>query len=253
MKRFYPKRNRSGNPYTLSIFEVLNLLDVEMTLKENINLLVEIRDNAIHFMNDCVEFEKIVLEVGTATLKGYVALVSEWFDCDLSKYNFYLMPISFFHTFEMDSFSINSKDKQRENFFAYFSNKLSKYPADLNSSYNVALKLETKFERSSSEEALPVKYAQDSPLIVKQEIENRIRDGLRSGSLFDYQEFIARLKDKIPAFKLNQDFHDKCKILKNDDRFVIVRYLDPVKKTGQPKYFWKSESIKEMVELYKTK
>lgn len=80
-------------------------------LKENIKLLVEIRNNVIYFYDKSKHLERKVLEIGTATLKSYVQCVKEWFQYDLSKYNFYLMPISFFHLTEIESFSIKLKKK----------------------------------------------------------------------------------------------------------------------------------------------
>ena len=102
------KTNRSENYLSIDIFSCLKKLNIDKRLSENIELLVEIRDNAIHFFNDSKLFEKKVLEIGTATLKSYVNCVNDWFNYDLSQYNFYLMPISFFHTQEFQSFSIAS-------------------------------------------------------------------------------------------------------------------------------------------------
>ncbi len=250
LKRFYPKKNRSGNALTLDIFSSISLLDIDGTLKENINLLVEIRDNAIHFMNDSKEFEKIVLEIGTASLKSYVTLVNEWFDYDLTKYNFYLMPMSFFHTYEMESFSISNKNKQKENFLAYVSNKINSYPTDLNKKHNIVLRLETKFEKSKSDYALSVRHSKDSPIVIKQEIENRIKEGLENGSLFSYEDFIVKLRKTIPNLKINDEFNRRKKLMKDKERYCSTLYLNPLKKSGTARHYWTTEAIKEMKKSY---
>ena len=201
LKRFYPKKNRSGNPMTLDIFSAVNKLNVPNELRENILLLIEIRDNSIHHVNDSKDFEKVVLEVGTATLKSYLVLVNEWFEYDLEDYNFFLMPISFFHPFEMESFSMNNKSKQMENFLAFVSKKLIDNPTNLSGQHNIALRLETRFERSLSADALPVRYSKDSSLVVRQEIENKIRDGITNGNLFDYKTFVEKCRTKIQILK----------------------------------------------------
>lgn len=252
IKRFYPKRNRAGNPLTLGIFESLGKCSIDTVLKENIDLLTEIRDNSIHFINNTKEFEKIVLEIGTATLRSYLDLVNIWFNYNLDKYNFYLMPISFFHTFEMESFSINGKTEQQENFFAYVSKKMIDNPTDLANPHNVALKLETKFERSSTSEALPVKYANDSPIIVRQAIENKIKIGLENGTLYDHNDFIEKLKKAIPNFKLNSEFYDHRRKLEGNDKYQIVRYLDPIKKTGSKKSYWTLDAFNEIKSRYQS-
>jgi hypothetical protein len=100
-KRPKYKVNRSGTYMTIDIFSAIKKLKLETRLAENIELLVEIRDNAIHFFNESKLFEKKVLEIGTASLKSYVQCANEWFSYDLTQYNFYLMPISFFHSYEL--------------------------------------------------------------------------------------------------------------------------------------------------------
>ena len=250
IQRFYPKRNRSGNPMTLDVFSALKKVRVPDELRENLNLLVEIRDNAIHYINDSKSFEKVVLEIGTATLKSYMTLVNEWFNHDLGNYDFFLMPVSFFHPFEMESFSTNSKNKQMENFLAYVSKKLTDNPTNLNSSHNIALRLETRLEKSMSEKALSVRYSNDSPIVVRQEIDNKIRDGLKNGSILDYKSFVNKCRSKIKNFKKDKEFNKKCKELKSDEKFCLVRYMDPLKQSGTPKYFWTSEAIKEVEKIY---
>ena len=53
-----------------------------------------------HFINKDLYLGKRVLEVGTASLRNFLQLIIEWFQLDLSNYNFFLMPISFYHGFE---------------------------------------------------------------------------------------------------------------------------------------------------------
>ncbi len=253
LKRFYPKKNRSGNPLTLDIFSSIKLLKIDNTLSKNIGLMVEIRDNAIHFVNDSKEFEKIVLEIGTATLRSFVTLVNEWFDCDLANYNFYLMPISFFHTFEMESFSVNKKSKQKENFFAFISNELNENSADLNKKHNIALRLETRFEKSKSVDALAVRYSKDSPIVVRQEMENRIHEGLKNKSLFSHEDFVSKLREKIPNFKIDKDFNKQKNEMKKDSKYCLTAYLNPLEKSGTKRHYWTTEAMKKIKILYDKK
>lgn len=100
-KKYVPK-NRAGNPRTVGLYKAITRLREEYSVNldsscgENVDLLVEIRDNAIHFRNDDKLLSKKVQEIGTANLKNYLALIKTWFNYDLSEYNFYLMPLSFF-------------------------------------------------------------------------------------------------------------------------------------------------------------
>ncbi len=253
LKRFYPKRNRSNNPLTLSIFSAMKKCETDNTLWGNIDLLVEIRDNSIHFTNNTKEFEKIVLEIGTATLKSYVTLMNEWFDYSLDKFNFYLMPISFFHTFEMESFSINSKTAQQDNFFAYVSKKIIDNPTNLVNNHNIALRLETKLERSNTAEALPVRYDKDSPIIIRQEIESKIKNGLENGTLFDHADLITKLRGALLKLKINSEFYRVRRKIEDNDKYQLIRYLDPIKKTGSKKVFWTIEAFNEIKKYYDNK
>lgn len=252
-KRFYAKRNRSGNPQTIDIFSAIEKNNLDLSLKENIGLLVEIRDNSIHFINNTKEFEKIVLEIGTASLKSYVTLVNDWFNCRLDKFNFYLMPISFFHTFEMLSFSVNGKTKQQENFFAYVSKKMIDNPTDLTQKHNIALKLETKFERSSTSDALAVRYDKSSPIVVRQEINNRIAMGLENGTIFEYSELIKKLRECCPNFIQNNNFHKEKRKLSGNEKYQITNYLDPVRKKGTKKDFWTIEALNYLKKYFDSK
>ncbi|MCI1753547.1 MAG: hypothetical protein LKM36_11990, partial [Flavobacteriales bacterium] len=110
--KLVPKPARSGNISTISIGEALSKVPIDRILKDHLTALVELRDNAIHLMNDSPMVKVKVQEVGTATLRNYLELAKGWFNSDLSRYNFYLMPMSFFHPHELTSYSISSEPMQ---------------------------------------------------------------------------------------------------------------------------------------------
>ena len=76
--------------------EFEKMLNIDKRCIENIELLNIIRNNAIHLVNKDRELASIVYEIGSANLKNYIEFVIENFNKDLSKYNFYLMPLSFY-------------------------------------------------------------------------------------------------------------------------------------------------------------
>ena len=62
-------------------------------LRDNIESLIELRDNSIHFINPD-SISKQVQELGFACIKNYMSIIKEWtIKIDLSSYNFYLMPL----------------------------------------------------------------------------------------------------------------------------------------------------------------
>ena len=99
----------TGNPRTISVGEGLNSLSLDQVLLDHLFALVEFRDNAVHMLNDSPMLKLKVQEVGTASLRNYLELAKDWFNVDLSRYNFYLLPLSFFHPHELQSYSINSE------------------------------------------------------------------------------------------------------------------------------------------------
>jgi hypothetical protein len=98
--------NRCGNPITFGLLYIANKLSedknsgLEKPCLDNLIALVEVRDTSAHFLNKDLYFGRRILEIGTASLQNFVVLVTEWFQIDLSRYNFFLMPLSFYHSFE---------------------------------------------------------------------------------------------------------------------------------------------------------
>ena len=57
-------------------------------LRDNIESLIELRDNSIHFINPD-SISKQVQELGFACIKNYMSIIKEWtIKIDLSGYNF---------------------------------------------------------------------------------------------------------------------------------------------------------------------
>ncbi len=245
-KRFYHDLNRSKNPKTINIYEALDKIKISKILKENIELLIEIRDNAIHFINKEVLLDKKILEIGTANLKNYVKIINDWFNYDLSKYNFYLMPISFFHTFELESFSINKISKQINNLLNYVNKKETENPSSEDNDFNITLKLVTKFEKGSSLDALKVGYSEDADIIVKVEAEEQFANKYPLSN----NELIDKLKKRYIDFKQNSKFNNIKKIISNDLIYSDERYLDYKKKTGIKKRYYSTEVFKIFDEYY---
>ncbi len=244
------KTNRTGNFLSIDIFSCLKKMNLDKRLSENIELLVEIRDNAIHFFNDSKLFEKKVLEIGTATLKSYVTCVNEWFNYDLSQYNFYLMPISFFHTHEFQSFSINKEDKQHQNLLKYIAQKESDFPSDITQEHNISLLLQTKFVRSNSIESLNVKFDPNAKLTVHVSSEEQFRNKYPWNWT---DKLLPKLKERYVDIKLTSDFWKLKKKLELNKEFSEIRPLDWNKPNGTKKRFYSPNILKEFDKIYTKK
>jgi hypothetical protein len=254
LKTLTPVLNRSGNPKTIGLPKCLTLcneppISLKKEISENIFLLMEIRDAAIHFRNDDKHLSKKVFEIGTASLKNYLTLISDWFNYDLSKYNFYLMPISFFHEFEFaESYSVTKKKVQVDNLLKYIAIKEQEMPSNVENSYNISLQLETKFVKSSSSEAILYQYSND-PTAIK--INVKEEDALK-GYPFDYSKLTEILNKRYSDFKCNNQYHKLRAELKQNPKYCKIRYLDPKKKKLKREWF-SSEIIKEFDKHYKKK
>ena len=241
LKRFFPKENRCGNPMTIEIFGAMEKLKLEKILSENIALLIEIRDNAIHFINKELFFEKKVLEIGTANLRSYVRIFNDWFDYDLSRYNFYLMPISFFHSFEMESFSMNKLSKQTQNLLRYIVSKEIEYPSNEENDHNISLKLVTKFEKGSSDEGLKINYSENPDLTIAIDAVDKFAKKYP----LDYEGLVKKMEDRYSDFVRNDKFYILKKEFEKDKKYSDIRYLNFIKKKGTKQKFYSTEIFKK--------
>lgn len=250
------KINRAGNPMTIDINSAMQRLFEAKFLDErcraSINLLVEIRDNAIHFVNKSIHFNKKVLEIGTASLSNYVTAIDDWFGKDLSQYNFYLMPISFFHLADLESHSILGQDVQSANLLRYFREIETQHPYDEDSNYSIALQVRTEFVKSTSENSvLEVRFTtrEDAPEVrVSEESEILRRHPIA------YNELLDKLRKRYVDFKQNDTFLILKRDLENQEkhkeRYCKIRWLNVLEKKGTKQKFYSPEIIKEFDKHY---
>ncbi|TON79004.1 hypothetical protein CGH48_25465, partial [Vibrio parahaemolyticus] len=82
-------------------------------------------------------------------------LAMNWFHHDFSRYNFYLMPVSFFHLSDVASFSVDSEVKS--NLLKYLKDIEKDHEHDKDANYAISLKLHTKLVKTTNDEALQVR------------------------------------------------------------------------------------------------
>lgn len=241
--------NRSGNKKTIDLFEALRRLEdtgivLTAAQKVNIELLVEIRDNAVHFYNQDKYFSKKVQEVGLATLKSYVVCVNSWFGYDLSRYNFYLMPLSLFHEFEVESFSVNSRDKQQQNLLEYIA--VGEDRAKSDNLHSVTLTLETKLIKSkeSGIEAFRLTNDPSAPAVQLKEEE------LRKRYCWDNDALRRELRKKYSDFKQNKVFTGLMKDVKENPKYCWQRPYNPDRPSSGVKAYFDPNVLIEFDRYY---
>ena len=90
-----PVLNKSKNPRTITISDAIiklyKLGKMPKNLINSIESIIELRDNAVHFVNEKTIMKEIQ-EIGFACIKNYMSIIKKWdIEIELSKYNFYLM------------------------------------------------------------------------------------------------------------------------------------------------------------------
>lgn len=247
------KLSRSGNPMTIELLRALDLVSsnsenkTTVAFKENIIALCEIRDNAIHFKNDSVHLGKAVLELGAASLKNYLNAVKHWFDKDLSRYNFYLMPLSFFHEFEsVKSFSVSKENVQLDKLLSYLGKKAAEIKSDPEQDYNLLLKIETRFVKSSVQDVLVVKTVRtkgeaENPLQVQEVI--LTEENISEKFPWTHKDVCDRLKKRYCDFKQDQKFNSHMKEIKKNSLLCHERKLHPINPKSQKTYFYSPNCI----------
>lgn len=249
-----PKTNRCGNPVTHSIsYLALKLLEdensgLEKPCYDNISALVEIRDNSAHFINKDLYFGRRILEIGTAALKNYVYLATEWFQLDLSRYNFFLMPISFYHGFEsVEPANAALYPEQVKNLLNYL-DSLSKQETECENipNQNVSLCLETRLVRGTKAEAAEFRWTDDP---AAPSISLREEDVLKNYPLI-YRELTNALKRRYSDFVENREYHRLRKSIETEKKFCLIRLLNPNNPSSTKQRFYNPNIFQEFDKHY---
>ena len=247
------KKNRSGNAMSINLFEAYHIitnefgLRVEKVVYENLLALTEIRDNSIHFINDDLTIAIKIQELGTAALQNYLHLVNEWFGNVLAKYNFYLMPISFFRDFQDASGTIlNNSEK---NVLKYIKKSEEKYDDTDFSDFNLTLRIDLKFQKVKSTTGLPVMITNDPSATLVQLSEEDISDKYP----WNYDVLTTRCTKRYLDFKVNNKYHTLRKKFESDPRYTYQRLLDPSNPNSSKKAFYNPNIFKEFDQNYEKK
>lgn len=226
-----PKVNRSGNPITHGVhYLALKLSDdpdsgLEKPCFDNIQALVEVRDNSAHFVNKDLYFGRRILEIGTASLRNYVHLATEWFQLDLSKYNFFLMPISFYHGFESILPPDDALYPEQVKKLLQYLDSLQEEDALLEetSSQHVALRMETRLVRGKKAEAIEFKWTNDpaAPAVALRE------EDVSKNYPLTYRELTDALRRRYSDFLENRAYHRLRRVVEKENKYCLVRLLNP--------------------------
>lgn len=243
--RKYVDKNRSGNPKTISIMETLSILDnqkyLPTNLRDNIEALIELRDNSIHFAN-MDDISRQIQELGFACIKNYITLIKEKkIEIDISNYNFYLMPLAYV-TSNMVSESVLTEETK--NYLTLVKSKIAKEESDQN--YDIAITIDIDFKKGSSFDGLGFTYDKDGIKVAFTE------ENIRKRYPWDNAELIRRCKMRYSDFIQNKNWNAQRNEIKNDPKLYRVRLLDPGNPKSAKKGFY-STNVFSYLDSYYTK
>jgi hypothetical protein len=247
-----PKTNRSGNPITVGVtYLIAKFLEdkhsgFEKGCHDNILALLEIRDNAAHLVNKEPYLGRRILEIGTASLQNYLQLTTAWFDLDLSRYNFFLMPISFYHGFEVARpVSLTKYPEQVKRLLAYLDG-LEAETEEYEGRQHITLRLETKLVRGKGASAIGFQWTDDpsAPALTV-----RDEDVLKNYP-WTYDKLVNRLRERYENFLKNSEFHQILRILEKEKNFATLRELHPGNLKSPKRTFYNPNIVQEFDKHY---
>ncbi|MDQ8186807.1 DUF3644 domain-containing protein [Pelagicoccus sp. SDUM812002] len=249
-KKLQIKPTASGNPFTHSLdFLAKKLVEskaFDTNAWANIQALLEMRNSSIHFYNRSGAFPVRLQEIGTASLKNFVATTKAWFGRDMSEFNFYLMPLSFIALPQQtDAVVLNHEEKK----FLNFVESLEPANDDADSPYSVTVNIDIKFTRSKAKEALGVQFTNDPNAPAVRLTEEQIRERYP----WDYDRLTTECRKRYSDFKAAQKYHDIRKSLLKDKRFGEIRFLDPGNPKSSKKPFFSPNILQELDKHYDRK
>lgn len=211
-------RNRSGNPKTISIYTAIKKLEAILpkNLKINIETLIELRDNAVHFynMNSLV---RPIQELGFACIKNYIAILKVWnLPIDISQYNLYLMPLAYIDGKILVESTLT--DEQNK-YIKLLQEKLKE--KDQDDDFDIAVSIKLDFKKGNSIEAIGMKYAQDGITVTLAE------EDIKAQFPLAHVDIVNKCKKRYVDFKCNKIFHAHMKEIKKNEKLAHNRKLYP--------------------------
>jgi len=212
-RRKTPKLNRSKNPMTIGIFDVINKLKNKCKLSDNfisnIEVLVELRDNSIHFYNESLP-QKEIQEIGFATYSS--GIITD----------------------------------EAENYIEFLKSKIENIDNE-DQEYDIAISIDIDFKKSNSIGQIGFNYDPNGiPISLKEE-------DIKAKYPLIHKEICNKSRNRYVDFKQNEKFYTIMANIKKDKNLSYIRSLDPNKPNGNIKVFYNSNIWKELDKYYTKK
>jgi hypothetical protein len=249
-KRFL-KRNRAGNPQSISLGAAIVRLDespaskLPKEVRANLDALVEIRDNSVHFITASATLARQAQELAAACVRNFILLAKDWFGKDFAGVLNLVLPLSFVASAQDAGAVAVSADESR---LIEHLKTLAQEVGDGEGEYSVAIRLQVKLEKSALANASKVQVSKDTDAIKVQLAEQDIKEKYP----WTYDELCKRMIARYSDFKMNNEFHALRKPLLDDEKYAKIRYLD-VENKGGPKKPYFNANILQVFDQHYTK
>jgi hypothetical protein len=238
------KRNRSGNPLTIGIDSAMNLCEkfprqpLDPACRRNIEALIEVRDNAVHFYNDDRELVRRIHEIGAAALANFSRALDEWFGIPPSTHRFAILPLSFEPLTVATALVPAARPKQIANLMRFLDEAADAHPYE-DGKYACSLRVETRIVGGRQPDAVPFRLTSDpsAPRVTIME------EQFREKWPMNYEALKRRLKARNFNLKFNNKFNNAMRSIKAEPRLAFERKLDPANKKSQGIWFYSDAAV----------
>lgn len=239
-------KNRIGNPKTISILIAISILEsrklLPKNLRDNVEALIELRDNAVHFYN-MNPIARPIQELGFACIRNYIAILKAWsVPIDLHQYNLFLMPLAYI---DEKKFVESALTDEQGRYIQLLQEKLKH--KDKDGDYDIAISIELDFKKGNSIEAIGMKFDPNGVSVTLSEEERKSRYP------HTYKEIVGKCKERYSDFKCGTKFNEIMKEIKKNDKLAYNRKLYPNNPKSQIATFYNAGIMHELDNHYTRK
>ncbi len=144
MDKGIAKKSRTGADLTIGIEAAIGRLSLDTKVRDNIDFLLELRDAAIHFVND-MDVKYVVYALGAASLQNYQRLCKDWFGRSLAEYNFYILPLGFAYNFKtLSLIDVSAKSAEVAALLTAVDDAHTKHPSAAGDAFHLVCEVRTQ-------------------------------------------------------------------------------------------------------------
>jgi EC042_2821-lke REase len=190
---------------------------------------LEIRDNAVHFINKNAQLKKALAEISMACVRNYVLAAQKWFSVSFDDLNMATIPI----TFDLDQGGMEAVAKKPSAAVTKFLKHMQSLEADAGgtkSQFSFSINVFYDVQKKKIDGAVPVRVVgpgEDAEMVMMLD-----ENAMPAGYDWSYEDLIKHLRKRYSDFGTTKQFHEINRELQKEKANCITRYLNPKKKVA---------------------